>query len=249
MAEQQLQKDFEEAVARIGGGKGGAKDSDKLTLYGFYKQATVGPVNVPRPGMFDFVGKAKWDAWHALGDMSREDAMRGYIAKADTLVPPPPKPAADDTESSSAAKETKPAKKAETWVVFSQNVIGAEQENDENSGEDQGDASFWDAVFNGDISTVLEALQAWKGDKDGPRRADGATVLMTACDRSQLDLVKALIEHNVGGNVNAHDKEGSTALHVAYTIDEPEIVQYLISHGADTQARDNDGCTPEELAS
>ena len=51
-----LKKEFEEAVARIGGGKGGASDSDKLTLYGFYKQATVGPcVNVPRPGFFDFV--------------------------------------------------------------------------------------------------------------------------------------------------------------------------------------------------
>uniref|UniRef100_A0A3B4WUK6 Diazepam binding inhibitor, acyl-CoA binding protein n=1 Tax=Seriola lalandi dorsalis TaxID=1841481 RepID=A0A3B4WUK6_SERLL len=34
-------------------------------LYGFYKQGTVGDVNIARPGMLDFTGKAKWDAWDA----------------------------------------------------------------------------------------------------------------------------------------------------------------------------------------
>lgn len=43
----------------------------KLKLYGLFKQATVGPVNTKRPGMTDFVGKAKWDAWNALGSLSQ----------------------------------------------------------------------------------------------------------------------------------------------------------------------------------
>ncbi|XP_020791340.1 acyl-CoA-binding domain-containing protein 5A [Boleophthalmus pectinirostris] len=50
-----------------------------LKFYKFYKQATVGPCNVPRPGFWDAVGKAKWDAWNSLGDMSKEKAMAAYV--------------------------------------------------------------------------------------------------------------------------------------------------------------------------
>lgn len=32
-------------------------------FYKYYKQGTVGDVNTARPGMLDFTGKAKWDAW------------------------------------------------------------------------------------------------------------------------------------------------------------------------------------------
>lgn len=39
---------------------GALSDADILKLYGFYKQATCGPCTVPKPGMFDFRGKAKW---------------------------------------------------------------------------------------------------------------------------------------------------------------------------------------------
>ena len=39
---------------------GGVSDSDKLQLYGLFKQATVGNVNTKRPWGVDFVGCAKW---------------------------------------------------------------------------------------------------------------------------------------------------------------------------------------------
>jgi hypothetical protein len=32
-------------------------------MYALFKQASVGDVNTERPGMLDFKGKAKWDAW------------------------------------------------------------------------------------------------------------------------------------------------------------------------------------------
>ncbi|XP_009471817.1 PREDICTED: acyl-CoA-binding protein [Nipponia nippon] len=38
-----------------------------------------------RPGMLDFKGKAKWDAWNALKGMSKEDAMKAYIEKVEEL--------------------------------------------------------------------------------------------------------------------------------------------------------------------
>lgn len=34
-------------------------------------QATEGPCNAPKPGMLDFVKKAKWDAWNSLGSLSQ----------------------------------------------------------------------------------------------------------------------------------------------------------------------------------
>ncbi|XP_057179296.1 acyl-CoA-binding domain-containing protein 5A isoform X2 [Triplophysa rosa] len=50
-----------------------------LKFYSYYKQATQGPCNIPRPGFWDPVGKAKWDAWNSLGDMAKEEAMTAYV--------------------------------------------------------------------------------------------------------------------------------------------------------------------------
>ncbi|XP_029003221.1 acyl-CoA-binding domain-containing protein 5A isoform X2 [Betta splendens] len=54
-------------------------NSMMLKFYSYYKQATVGPCNIPRPRFWDAVGQAKWDAWDSLGDMSREAAMAAYV--------------------------------------------------------------------------------------------------------------------------------------------------------------------------
>ncbi|KAI1891338.1 hypothetical protein AGOR_G00142770 [Albula goreensis] len=50
-----------------------------LKFYSYYKQATRGPCDIPRPGFWDPVGKAKWDAWNSLGDMPKEEAMTAYV--------------------------------------------------------------------------------------------------------------------------------------------------------------------------
>lgn len=50
-----------------------------LKFYSYYKQATVGPCSTPRPSFWDVVGKAKWDAWNSLGEMSKEEAMASYV--------------------------------------------------------------------------------------------------------------------------------------------------------------------------
>jgi len=60
---------------------------DKLKLYALYKQARRGKVQGQRPGMFDAVGRAKWDSWESLADMSQVDAKRNYCLLVDDLVP------------------------------------------------------------------------------------------------------------------------------------------------------------------
>ena len=56
-----------------------------LQLYALYKQGTVGDVDSKRPGMTDFVGRAKWDAWNALAGTERNDAMQQYVDLIDEL--------------------------------------------------------------------------------------------------------------------------------------------------------------------
>lgn len=51
-----------------------------LQLYSLYKQGSVGDVNVDPPSNpFDFVAKAKYDAWSSLKGKSTYDAMTEYI--------------------------------------------------------------------------------------------------------------------------------------------------------------------------
>ncbi|XP_046856101.1 enoyl-CoA delta isomerase 2-like [Xenia sp. Carnegie-2017] len=42
--------------------------------------------NTPKPGTLDFVGKAKWNAWNDLGDLSQVDAQKQYIALVESLL-------------------------------------------------------------------------------------------------------------------------------------------------------------------
>ncbi|KAL7876638.1 hypothetical protein AOLI_G00116010 [Acnodon oligacanthus] len=60
---------------------------DMLAMfYSYYKQATVGPCNTARPNAWDAIGKAKWDAWKALGDMTKEQAMKEYVQEIQLIL-------------------------------------------------------------------------------------------------------------------------------------------------------------------
>ena len=58
---------------------GALADEKKLDIYALFKQGTVGDCNTDRPGMLDFKGKAKWDAWNAKKGMSQDDAKAAYV--------------------------------------------------------------------------------------------------------------------------------------------------------------------------
>lgn len=76
----ELVKQFEEAVA--GGKMLSEKPSNEvlLQIYSLYKQATTGDVNTEPPSNpFDFVNKAKHDAWLSLKGKTKDAAMQEYI--------------------------------------------------------------------------------------------------------------------------------------------------------------------------
>ncbi|KIM67635.1 hypothetical protein SCLCIDRAFT_1112939 [Scleroderma citrinum Foug A] len=78
-----LQEKFDKAVAFVQSlpkdGPIQTSQDDKLEFYKYFKQATIGDVNTTRPGLFDFVGKAKWDAWEAVKGESTENAQKKYV--------------------------------------------------------------------------------------------------------------------------------------------------------------------------
>jgi len=61
-------------------------NDEKLKLYKYFKQATVGDINTARPGMLDFAGKAKWDAWNSVKGVSKNDAEIHYVKHVNDLI-------------------------------------------------------------------------------------------------------------------------------------------------------------------
>ncbi|XP_062952608.1 enoyl-CoA delta isomerase 2 isoform X2 [Cynocephalus volans] len=82
------QKDFENAMNQVKLLKKDPGNEVKLKLYALYKQATEGPCNLPKPGVFDLINKAKWDAWNALGSLPKETARQNYVDLVSSLSPP-----------------------------------------------------------------------------------------------------------------------------------------------------------------
>lgn len=55
-------------------------DNDTLLkLYALYKQAMDGDASGPKPGFFDFVNTAKYEAWAQLRGMRTDEARQKYI--------------------------------------------------------------------------------------------------------------------------------------------------------------------------
>jgi len=50
-----------------------------LKIYALFKQASSGDASGERPGFTDMIGRAKWDAWHALAGTAQEAAQQQYI--------------------------------------------------------------------------------------------------------------------------------------------------------------------------
>ncbi|XP_046665072.1 Golgi resident protein GCP60 [Homalodisca vitripennis] len=63
---------------------------DKLTLIAFTKQVNYGKYNadtLPPLGVLDVIGRDRRMAWQALGDLTKEEAMRDFILMLDRLCP------------------------------------------------------------------------------------------------------------------------------------------------------------------
>lgn len=82
-----LKEQFEEAVANSKSLSVKPSNDTLLQLYSLYKQATEGDVQdgAAPVNPFDFVAKAKYEAWSSLKGTSNEKAMGDYIDLVEKL--------------------------------------------------------------------------------------------------------------------------------------------------------------------
>ncbi|MDY0747864.1 acyl-CoA-binding protein [Paucibacter sp. R3-3] len=80
-----LQDQFEAAVAESKQLPEKPDNQTLLKIYALYKQGSVGDVEGDRPGMTDFVGRFKWDAWSELKGTTKDEAMQQYIDLIESL--------------------------------------------------------------------------------------------------------------------------------------------------------------------
>ena len=80
-----IEEEFQKAIEKI---KKIDKlsDDNKLKLYGYYKQATIGIINISKPSFWNMTAVAKWNAWNYCKDMSKENAKQNYINFVNLLL-------------------------------------------------------------------------------------------------------------------------------------------------------------------
>ncbi|MBX3051365.1 MAG: acyl-CoA-binding protein [Caldilineaceae bacterium] len=81
----ELQTRFEQVAAAAQSLTSRPDNDTLLQLYALYKQATSGDASGKRPGLFDVVGRAKFDAWAGHSGLGKETAMQQYIDLVEKL--------------------------------------------------------------------------------------------------------------------------------------------------------------------
>jgi acyl-CoA-binding protein len=74
-----LKASFEKAAKDVQGLSERPDNDTLLRLYALYKQGSEGDVSGPKPGFFDFVGTAKYEAWAKIQGTSQDEAMQKYV--------------------------------------------------------------------------------------------------------------------------------------------------------------------------
>ncbi len=80
-----LRAAFERAVAESKQLSERPDNRTLLQLYALYKQGSEGNVQGERPGMTDFVARAKFDAWAEQKGKSADEAKQAYIELIESL--------------------------------------------------------------------------------------------------------------------------------------------------------------------
>lgn len=82
----ELIEQFEKAIADSKNLAAKPDNETLLQLYSLYKQSAEGDINTEAPSNpFDFVARAKYNAWEALKGKAKETAMEEYVALVEKL--------------------------------------------------------------------------------------------------------------------------------------------------------------------
>lgn len=82
----ELKTQFEKAAVDVKKLKERPDNDTLLKLYALFKQGSDGDVSGAKPGFFDFVGTAKYEAWAKLKGMPAAEAMQKYVDLVNKLA-------------------------------------------------------------------------------------------------------------------------------------------------------------------
>jgi acyl-CoA-binding protein len=207
---------------------------EQLLLYGLYKQVTVGPCLLPQPSALDMVGRAKWEAWHGLGELSVDAARQQYLDLVSQL-----RGSADPASSASSRSPTT----GMSGPVFSRPVM-LETEAEVEVGQ----MPPLIEVISRQDATLAEVQSELNqvADLNSLTDASGWTPLHWACDVGRVDIAQLLLQAHA--NPNAADTKGETPLHIALLTEDPELVRLLCEQGANVHLKSAAGTSPLEAA-
>ncbi|OCH94767.1 ankyrin [Obba rivulosa] len=206
----------------------------KLELYGLYKFLTVSPTpNTSRPSLFDFTGRAKWDAWDksdkTYGASSAQAEAR-YLEIARSL---------GWTESKVSAPPQDVQQTNEPHTVWDEELgLEVEREAREGSGmgnyvsvmarpELEDDKSLSGIAISGDAEGLKEFKRTHPSVSLNRLDENGYTPLHLACDRGHLAVVRLLLSE--GADKDVKDADDMTAIELARFSGHDDIVQLLES--------------------
>ncbi|OAD67551.1 hypothetical protein PHYBLDRAFT_189028, partial [Phycomyces blakesleeanus NRRL 1555(-)] len=194
-------------------------NDNKLKLYALFKQVIIGDCNGPKPNLFEFVARAKWDAWKSIYGMPANEAKEGYVSFVESLK-----------VGWSRAGEYKYEGVDEETRGFGTSVSTLSYDTEEIVEED-----LFSLTCAGDVEKVRERVTKYN-DSVNSKDDEGLTPLHHACDRGFPDMAEALIE--LGANINAQANTLETPLHYAYISEQLETAKILHNHQCDISLRD-----------
>jgi len=208
----------------------------KLELYGLYKFLTVSPEpQTTRPSIFSFEGRAKWDAWKAVGSTWRnrcEAAEGRYMDIAKGLgwrhgaSNHSAEPSRELTVEELLEQESDP--EGSDVAHGAAMGIGVSTMSALPITENNGGGTIHDLAVAGDTDKLLAHFKATLAVDVNARDDYGFTALHLACDRGHTSVVTALLQN--GADTSVKDSDGLTALDLAREANQEDIVTLLESY-------------------
>jgi diazepam-binding inhibitor (GABA receptor modulating acyl-CoA-binding protein) len=79
MSKQEIDQLFKKAAEDVKKLNYTPSNEELLKLYAYYKQATVGDINIDKPYFYQVKETAKWNAWNDVKGVSKLQAKVSYI--------------------------------------------------------------------------------------------------------------------------------------------------------------------------
>ncbi|BGP00110.1 Ankyrin repeat-containing domain protein [Rhodotorula toruloides] len=212
---------FEQAVAFVASSTAASSNETKLKLYALFKIAIVSSrPTTSRPGLLDWTGRAKWDAWDKLGREERFQGEAGKQRAQEEYVEEARRLGFNAGERAGEGETQNVPKKEKQEQMVSVSTMGTDFV------DEAPPSRLHELAISGDAN-ALEAFLRDKAARDSVNERDsyGYTALHLAVDRGNSGAVRALLD--AGADRSIQDEDGNTALDLARLAEHEDLVTLL----------------------